>query len=151
MDKEKLVDQKYYAIASKATLVKPDQLPISKNKRHKFKRGFNASWNEMMSAGKIYNAADACKFLGVDANGLNAAWVKAKKDRKHIKLGNGFYCALIDSIPGKPPIYVLNGFFMAMRAKFVNRGASIHYYVVEFSSDELKWADFRGKVLGQTV
>ena len=37
-----------------------------------------------------------------------------------------------------------------MRSKFVLPGTSIHYYVVSWSSDDLKWADFRGKVLGPT-
>ena len=35
--------------------------------------------------------------------------------------------------------------------RFVLPGTSIHYYVVDFSSDELPWADFRGRVLGPTV
>ena len=39
---------------------------------------------------------------------------------------------------------------MAMRAKFVTPGTSIHYYVVEFDPKVLNWSDFRGKVLGPT-
>merc|ERR1712194_415061 len=39
---------------------------------------------------------------------------------------------------------------MTMRSTYVKAGASIHYFVVEWDSKELSWADFRGKVLGPT-
>merc|ERR1711904_424923 len=37
-----------------------------------------------------------------------------------------------------------------MRSTYVQEGASIYYYGVEFDPKELSWADFRGKVLGPT-
>lgn len=147
IDKDMLIDQHYYAIASKATLVKANKMPVDPKK---FEAHFGVSWDSVVSAGKAYNALDACSFLGIDASALDAAWAKAKKANKLVKLGGGFYCGLIDTIPGKAPIYVFNGFFMSMRSKFVQPGTSIHYYVVDWSSDDLKWADFRGKVLGPT-
>jgi hypothetical protein len=55
-----------------------------------------------------------------------------------VKFGGGFYCGKIE-IEGKEPIYAFNGFFMAMRAKFVTPGTSIHYYVVEFDPATLSW------------
>merc|ERR1712167_132128 len=66
-----------------------------------------------------------------------------------IKFGGGFYCGLVE-IEGKPSIYAFNGFFMSMRNKFTAPGLSIYYYSVEWDSDALPWADFRGKVLGPT-
>jgi hypothetical protein len=47
-------------------------------------------------------------------------------------------------------VYVFNGFFMSMRAKYVTPGTSIHYYTVSFNSSTLSWGDFRGNVLGPT-
>mmetsp|Transcript_34213 Transcript_34213/g.82831 ORF Transcript_34213/g.82831 Transcript_34213/m.82831 type:complete len:350 (+) Transcript_34213:247-1296(+) len=47
-------------------------------------------------------------------------------------------------------LYVINGFYMSMREKFVAEGASIYYMVVEWDEKDLSWADFRGKVLGST-
>ena len=147
IDKDMLIDQHYYAIASKATLVKPDKMPVDPKK---FEAHFKVKWEEALKSGCVYNALDACTYLGLDANGLDAAWGKAKKADKLVKLGGGFYCGLIDTVTGKKPIYVFNGFFMSMRSKFVLPGTSIHYYVVNWSSKDLKWADFRGKVLGPT-
>ena len=67
-----------------------------------------------------------------------------------MKFGGGFYCGLIDTVADKPAIYSFNAFFMSMRGDFVEPGTSIHYYVVEWSPENLSWADFRGKVLGPT-
>ena len=61
-----------------------------------------------------------------------------------IKFGGGFYCGKVEGI------YVMNGFYMAMRGKFTDPSATIHYYLVEWPTSQLSWADFRGKVLGAT-
>merc|ERR1719198_2898630 len=37
-----------------------------------------------------------------------------------------------------------------MRSKFTKPGTEIYYYVVEWDSNKLSWADFRGQVLGPT-
>jgi len=142
IDAKQLIDQHYYAIASKATLVKPQHLPVPKDR---FQSAFGLSWEDALAQGKVFNALDACKELGIDAAGLDAAWAKAKKE----KFGGGFYCGLV-SIPGKPEVFVFNGFFMSMRSKFVEPGCKIVYYVVEWDPATLSWADFRGKVLGPT-
>jgi nucleoside diphosphate kinase len=47
-------------------------------------------------------------------------------------------------------IYVINGFYMAMREKYTKPSASITYFCVEWDESKLTWADFRGKVLGAT-
>jgi len=46
--------------------------------------------------------------------------------------------------------YVINGFYMSMREKFVAKDASITYLMVEWDEKDLSWGDFRGKVLGAT-
>ena len=47
-------------------------------------------------------------------------------------------------------LFLMNGFYMAMRGKFTDPSATIHYYLVEWPTASLSWADFRGKVLGAT-
>ena len=131
------IDQHYYAIASKATILKPAQIPVP---AAKFEDKFGLSWETALADGLVYNAMDACKFLGVDAEGLDKIWNTADK----VKFGGGFYCGSIE-VEGKPKIYAFNGFFMSMRSKFVAPGTSIHYYVVEFNPKDLSWSDFRGK------
>jgi len=141
IDKKMLIDNHYYAIASKATLLTPDKLNVPKEK---FKAKFDLDWDEALKTGNVVNAKDAAVKLGLDADGLDAKWAEAKKAKNLEKFGGGFYCAKIGEL------YVFNGFFMSMRSKFTAPGASIYYYVVEWESDSLSWEDFRCKVLGPT-
>jgi hypothetical protein len=143
IDSKKLIDQHYYAIASKATLLTPDKLPVPADK---FETEFGEKWATVLEEKRAVNAMDACERFGVDAAGLNDAWGKATKV---VKFGGGFYCGLV-TVGDKAPLYVFNAFFMSMRSKFVGKDDSIHCYVVEFSADKLSWEDFRGKVLGPT-
>jgi len=146
IDKKKLIDQHYYAIASKATILKPDQLNVPEDK---FEAQFGLSWKDALASGKVLNAMDGCAKLGIDAEQMDAEWAKCKAAKKLVKFGGGFYCGLVE-VEGKDALYIFNGFFMAMRSKFTQPGTEIHYYVVEWNPAELSWADFRGKVLGPT-
>merc|ERR1712190_208565 len=107
IDKKKLVDQHYYAIASKATILKPSELNVPNDK---FEKQFGKSWADVQAKGLAFNALEACEHLGCDAADLNTAWSQAKKNNKLVKLGGGFYCGLVE-MPGKTPIYVFNAFF----------------------------------------
>jgi hypothetical protein len=97
----------------------------------------------------VLNALDACAKLGCDAMQIDAAWAAAKKAKKLVKFGGGFYCGLVE-LEGKAPLYTLNAFFMEMRAKFTSPDAPIHYFAVKFDPATLVWAYFRGSVLGPT-
>merc|ERR1712137_1012102 len=146
IDKKKLIDQHYYAIASKATILKPNQLNVPKDK---FKAQFGLEWDDALSKGVVFNAMDACAKLDIDADKLNELWAACKAAKKLVKFGGGFYCGLVEA-EGKDPIYVFNGFFMSMRAAFTKPGLKIHYYSVEWDENHLSWSDFRGKLLGPT-
>mgnify|MGYP001977969625 CR=1 FL=1 len=62
-----------------------------------------------------------------------------------LKFGGGFYCGKVAD-----DMYIMNGFYMAMRGKYTDPEAAIYYYVVEWPNATLSWADFRGTVLGAT-
>ena len=144
VDEKKYIDQHYYAIASKATLLPPSELPVPEDK---FKDKFGEDWAQVLADGRAYNALGACEKLGLDPAALNELWVASKE--KLVKLGGGFYCCLLEP-EGQDPIYTFNAFFMSMRAKFTAAEASLHYYVVSFDPAKLSWGDFRGQVLGPT-
>jgi nucleoside diphosphate kinase len=146
IDAKQLIDKHYNAIASKATLMKPSELNVPEDK---FKEKFGLEWKDALAGGRVFNAKDACDDLGITPDEMDTQWGICKKAEKLIKFGGGFYCGLIE-IEGKEPAHVFNGFFMSMRNKFTAPGLSIYYYVVEWATDELSWADFRGQVLGPT-
>jgi len=148
IDSKQLIDQHYYAIASKATILRPADLNVPNDK---FEAHFGEPWAAVLERGAALNAMDACGYFGVDAAGLNKIWLEAQAGGKLVKLGGGFYCAkLKDPSGSKAEVYVFNGFFMTMRAKFTTPGESIFYYSVQWDPKVLAWADFRGKVLGPT-
>lgn len=139
------IDVHYYAIASKATLKKPAELNVP---AEKFEAKFSEKWETVLSEGRAYNAKDYAAHRGYTPDELDAENFKMKKAGLIEKFGGGFYCAQFDNAGVKE--YVFNGFFMAMRNKFTNDAATIHWYSVEFDSATLSWEDFRGKVLGPT-
>merc|ERR1719498_430180 len=138
IDSKKLIDQHYYAIASKATILKPHELNVPADK---FKEQFGLEWTEALESGKVYNALDGCAKLEISPDEMDTQWGICKKDKKLVKFGGGFYCGLIE-MEGKDPIYAFNGFFMSMREKFCAPGLSIYYYTVEWDAAKLSWADF---------
>jgi len=143
IDAKKLIDQHYYAIASKATILPASEIPVP---AAKFEEEFGETWEIVLKENRAANAMDACERFGIDATELDAAWGKAEKV---VKFGGGFYCGLV-KVEGKDPLYVFNAFFMSMRSKFVGAGTSIHCFEIEWDSTSLSWSDFRNKLLGPT-
>ncbi|KAJ8609353.1 hypothetical protein CTAYLR_009290 [Chrysophaeum taylorii] len=144
IDEESLVDNHYGAIAAKAVKLLPRELAPSAKAVGEFEAKFGLTWSSALDAGLVYNAKEACGKLGVDGAGLDKKWSDLKRGVDLVKFGGGFYCGKIGEI------FVINGFYMAMRGKFCAPGASIYYYLVEWPTNALSWADFRGKVLGAT-
>ena len=142
IDSKKLIDQHYYAIASKATILTADKIPVPEDK---FEETFGEKWSDVLKEGRAANAMQACKKFGCDAAELDAAWQEAKV----VKFGGGFYCGLV-SVKDQSPLYVFNAFFMVMRSKFVGKGVSIHCYEVQWDPTKLSWESFRGELLGPT-
>jgi len=141
IDEKKLIDQHYYAIASKATILPAKDIPVPTDK---FESSFGETWEKVLSENRAVNAMDACKRFGCDSAELNDAW----QNTEAVKFGGGFYCGLV-SFKGEE-LYVFNAFFMSMRSKFVGEGISIHTFEVQWDSSKLSWEDFRGKLLGPT-
>lgn len=146
IDKKRLIDQHYYAIASKATLMSPQDLPVP---AEKFEEAFGEPWEKVLAENRAANAKEACERFDCSPDELNQAWREAESTKKVVKFGGGFYCGEL-SVKGKPKLFVFNAFFVAMRSKFIEKGASIYCYEVEWEPASLSWADFRNKLVGPT-
>jgi hypothetical protein len=144
IDKNMHIDTHYGAIASKAVKLKPSELNVPDKGKAAFEKMFGETWDDAIQAGKVYNAMDGAEKLGVDGSGLNDKWAKLSRGKDLLKFGGGFYCGKIDGI------YIMNGFYMQMRAAYTNHGEKISWYTVSWPVDSLSWADFRGVVLGAT-
>lgn len=140
IDKELLIDTHYGAIANRAVKQKPNELIVQESAKKKFQEKFGENWDEVVAAGRVYNAMDACAKLGLNGEELDKVWCKDSK----VKFGGGFYAGKCGDI------YVMNGFYMSMRAAYTTPPAAIHYFTVEWPTSSLAWGDFREKVLGAT-
>mmetsp|Transcript_154210 Transcript_154210/g.287492 ORF Transcript_154210/g.287492 Transcript_154210/m.287492 type:complete len:319 (-) Transcript_154210:279-1235(-) len=145
IDKKQLIDQHYYAIASKATLLDPEKLPVPADK---FKDKFGENWSDVLAKGRAANAMQACNIFGISAEELEVEWRKCEPAGTVVKFGGGFYCGKM--IVKDKTLYVFNAFFMAMRSKFTAPGCSIYYFSVSWNPGDLPWSQFRGSILGPT-
>ena len=143
IDAKGLIDQHYYSIASKATILAAQDIPVPPEK---FQEAFGEEWSDVVKEDRAVNAMEACKRFGCTPAQLNEAWQKVDA----VKFGGGFYCAKMTVGRNKPQLYVFNAFFMAMRDKFVGDDKEIRCYVVEWDPKELSWAAFRQSILGPT-
>lgn len=144
IDEKMHIDTHYGAIASKAVKLKPSELNVPDKGKADFQKMFGVSWEDALAQGLVYNAKDGAAKLGVDGSGLDAKWSTLARGKDMIKFGGGFYCGKVDGI------FIMNGFYMAMRSAYTTPGEKIHWYTVSWPADSLSWADFRGKVLGAT-
>jgi len=144
IDQNRLIDTHYGAIAAKAVTQAPPDLIVQPSAQEQFAEVFGLSWAEALKQNQVFNAMDAAKKMNISPNELGQKWGTLTKGVNLLKFGGGFYCGQLDGI------YVINGFYMDMRAKFTTPGTSIYYFEVEWDARVLTWADFRGKVLGAT-
>jgi len=144
IDKKLLIDNHYGAIAKKAMQLSPSELNVPDKGKASFEKMFGESWDTAISGKKVFNAKDAAEKLGLDAAGINEKWGQLKRGENLIKFGGGFYCGKIGDI------YVMNGFYMSMRAAYCSEGEKIQWYTVSWPTDSLSWESFRGDVLGST-
>jgi len=76
IDERKYIDQHYYSIASKATLLHPKELNVPTDK---FAKQFGLKWEDALRQGVVFNAMQACQKLGITADELDKKWAAAKK------------------------------------------------------------------------
>jgi hypothetical protein len=110
IDRNMLIDTHYGAIASKAVKLKPSELNVPDKGKKEFLANFGETWEAAVAAGKVYNAKDGADKLGLTSEQLNDAWSKLSRGKDLIKFGGGFYCGKVKDI------YIMNGFYMSMRA-----------------------------------
>ena len=144
------IDKQYGDIARRAMLLKPEDLTLPSSSFIRFQKKFGMSWSVALEDDLLHNATDATEILQVNAEAMGHAWMECVSNGKMVKLGRGFYCGLIDTIPNKPPLFCINGFFMAMRAEYLADNASVHYFLVEWDNAAMSWSDFRKNVIGGT-
>ena len=143
-------DLQYSDISKKAMVLEPHECSLSSESMMEFEKKFKISWSTAVRKKLVQNSRDSCELLDIPPHTMNGAWMECVSSGKMVKLGRGFYCGLIDTIPNKPAVFCINGFFLAMRAEYLAASASVHYFLVEWDNAAMSWSDFRKKVIGAT-
>jgi len=99
IEKDKLIDNHYYAIANKASLSKPAELNPPAPKQDEFAKKFGITWKAALDKGIVFNAVDGCKRLGIDGDKMDKTWAAAKKSGNLVKFGGGFYAGRLPAPP----------------------------------------------------
>jgi len=145
IEEGKLIDVHYGSIAAKAMTIEPKDLIVSPEAAAKFHSAFGVDFRDAVVEGSVLNAKDACVRLGITESELGKRWSELVMGKNVVKFGGGFYCGAVAA-----DLWVINGFYMAMRKFFVTDGAMIRWMCVEWAEEALSWKDFRALVVGAT-
>jgi nucleoside diphosphate kinase len=187
---EKVIDKHYGTLAERALHVSPADLPaLSDQAEAAFADAFGLSWTDALEQGRVLNLAEAKVKAGVFPEktspfDIEAAW----RAGKCVKLFPGTYVAAIPALNGnsdavgqaaaRQSVFVVNGFYGAMREIFVQSPVGVAWKVVAWNSSPpsssfpsssslpsssssstapitaspmtLSWADFREQLVGAT-
>ena len=105
-----------------------------KTSPEKFKSLFGEELKVVKQEKRIYNAVEALSALSCSPEELEKAWYEAVADSskgKVKRLEDSLYCGNL--MMNNKNVYVINGFYIAARGKFVVEGASIHAFIIQWN------------------
>ena len=141
---QSLIDRHYGNVAMKALKEDPRNIEISLIAQQRFMKAFGMTWKTAKSKDLVCNAKQALERLGWTSKELGSRWDSLVLGSGKVKFGGGFYCGSLNGL------YVINGFYMAMRAKFLLPRSSVCWYNLSWQSSQLSWKQFREEILGNT-
>jgi len=142
-----LIDAHYQATAQNAMLTSVKKMNISTSD---FRSAFEEDIDAVIKESRIFNAAEALTECNCTPEQLDEAWREAENfipsTKKVIKFRKGLYCANIQI--NQKYVYVINGFYMALRKKYTLQNQSMYAFVIHWDSSLLPWNEFQTKVIG---
>ncbi len=150
----KVLDSQYGLAEQFAHSVRTEDLVLSAEELRNFRSVFSAPWTQAVHHGKVLNAAEACEHLHIDGFALSDLWHRA--EFRH-RIRRGLYVSCLTSECSedpsvrkklKYPLYVVNGFFDALRESYCAKRACVHYLVVEWDGAHLSWGRLQKTVIG---
>ncbi|CAE7655339.1 unnamed protein product, partial [Symbiodinium sp. CCMP2456] len=139
-----LIDVHYGSVAEKALQQQPSDMHVSTEAEKEFEECFGMSWEDALKQDRVCNAAEAQSRLGWTSQELGTHWDTLKMGVGKVKFGGGFYCGRLQDI------FVINGFYMAMRGQYLIPGSSVWWFKVKWQASDMSWKTFREEVVGNT-
>ena len=115
---------------------------VSSENSSAFETKWSIGLDKAVGAGQVVSLAQYMKkYPRQTASDILTQW----DTNGSLKLLSGTYVGRLDS--GE---YVVNAFYGAMRAKFINPSVQLILYSVAFKESDLSWKEFREQVIGAT-
>lgn len=108
-----------------------------------FHAAFEDDLNNVKKEKRIVNCLEALATTGVTAQYLSEVWTSLPADNIK-RLDQGIFCAYL-SLEGVQ-VYVINGFYVALRDKYLQNNNYCHGFLVEWNQYFVLWKVFRSKL-----
>ncbi len=150
----KLFDSHFASFISHAEVVLPGSIILLPSELEAFYEKFYIEWHDLVDSGQLCNYRQACEYLGVD--GAELGRMSSRSSIVH-RLRSGLHVALLDatctdSLPLQErlqsPVYVINGFYAALRESYSRKRALVTVFSLEWESAAMSWTDFADNVVG---
>jgi nucleoside diphosphate kinase len=138
----RMADRHYATHARAGTCLDPAQLTLDAGARQEFALQFHRPWEEAVAAGRVLSGLSARERLQLSADEFHGRWAACQAR----KLASGLYVAHF----APEDLYVLNGFYPAMREVFLAPDAAVEALLLEFEAEHLSWRRFREEIIGAT-
>ncbi len=143
MNRRKIIDRHYFAISHSAVDIAGRDFQFTPQEEAAFESEYGVSLSDVRGSGRLVNAHEALEHLkGDSVSRLNSLW----RSGQNTKLASGLYVSRIEN----PELYILNGFYPAMKELFTAPGLEVMWFDVQFDPDVLSWFDFRHNLIGAT-
>uniref|UniRef100_A0A7S3LIH5 Nucleoside diphosphate kinase-like domain-containing protein n=1 Tax=Aplanochytrium stocchinoi TaxID=215587 RepID=A0A7S3LIH5_9STRA len=146
---EKSIDDHYAIPGGPAVVDSPHELFIPDTAKDSFRQKFGEDWDHVLRENRVMNAKSFAKrYDDVD---LPHEW--DHEETIKVRMGTGTKVAKLvnaDAKHDRKHHYVINGFYLAMRERFVKENALVHFFTVEFDENKISWSCFRNEIIGGT-
>lgn len=122
----------------------------------KFETYFGISWKEAQRRGRVFSMRSFQKEHSLE-NAVQVEELCSRSRRPHCRLEAALHCAMVDHTCTDDlelqdrlhePVYVINGFYGALKAAYESPLASIVFMKVEWDGDKLSWPEVHNLVVG---
>jgi hypothetical protein len=146
---ENLVDKTYSQACNLAVVKKPSHYHLTEKMKTSFFSHFGQNWDDCVANNTVMNAVETCSYLVVSHKELLSIWVaRSQQQSSYADINRWFKCCYIDDIPGKKPIFCVNGFYLGLRGHFSNSAIAVPYFVVEWKVGHWSWDHFLQNLIG---
>ena len=130
-------------------------ITLSPEEKSHFLTTFDTDWDDVWGSSQVYNAHDIRVELQISDSQLDALCRRSSSPT--IQLQSGLFVSRIDTACTDDPrvqrsllfpLFIVNGFYGAMRDSYTEGGRSSRYMKIEWDAEHMSWSDMLVEVIG---